>query len=217
VIPRAILLSIAGVAAMYLAMNISILGAMPWQDVEKSSFIASDFMARIWGPRAAVVVTILMLWTAFASVFSLLLGYSRVPYAAAVDGDYFPVFARVHPKHHFPNVSLLVLGSAAIVFCLFRLADVVTALVVIRIVVQFLAQTIGIIVLRTRRPDFPRPFRMWLYPLPAILAFLGYIYTVVMRPKSIESIRLAILVVVVGTVLFWIRQRQATETRTHGV
>jgi hypothetical protein len=110
----------------------------------EACFRASDFMARIWGPRAAVVVTILMLWTAFASVFSLLLGYSRVPYAAAVDGDYFPVFARVHPKHHFPHVSLLVLGSAAIVFCLFRLADVVTALVVIRIVVQFLAQTIGI-------------------------------------------------------------------------
>jgi amino acid transporter len=113
-------------------------------------------------------------------------------------------------------VSLLVLGSAAIVFCLFRLADVVTALVVIRIVVQFLAQTIGIIVLRTRRPDFPRPFRMWLYPVPALLAFAGYIYTVVMRPKSIESIRLAVLVVIVGSILFWIRQRQATETRSHG-
>ena len=212
VIPRAILLSIAGVAAMYLTMNISILGSMPWQDVEKSSFIASDFMARIWGHRAAVIVTVLMLWTAFASVFSLLLGYSRVPYAAAVDGDYFPVFARVHPKHQIPHVSLLVLGGTAIVFCLFRLADVVTALVVIRIVVQFLAQTIGIIVLRTRRPDFPRPFRMWLYPVPALLAFAGYVYTVVMRPKSLESIRLAVLVVIVGTVLFWIRQRQATET-----
>ena len=208
VIPRAILLSIAGVAAMYLTMNISILGSMPWQDVEKSSFIASDFMARIWGPRAAAVVTVLMLWTAFASVFSLLLGYSRVPYAAALDGDYFPVFARVHPKHQFPHVSLLVLGGAAIVFCLFRLADVVTALVVIRIMTQFLAQTLGIIVLRTRRPDFPRPFRMWLYPLPALLAFGGYVYTVVMRPKSIESIRLALLVVIVGTILFWVRQRQ---------
>jgi amino acid transporter len=209
VIPRAILLSIGGVAAMYLAMNISILGAMPWQDVEKSTFIASDFMARIWGHRAAVLVTLLMLWTAFASVFSLLLGYSRVPYAAAVDGDYFPVFARLHPRHQFPHVSLLVLGSAAILFCLFRLADVVTALVVIRIVVQFLAQTIGIVVLRTRRPDFPRPFRMWLYPVPALLAFVGYVYTVVMRPKSIESIRLAVAVVIVGTVLFWIRQREA--------
>ena len=82
-IPRAILLSIAGVAALYLTMNISILGAMPWQEVEQSSFIASDFMERTWGHWAGVLITVLMLWTAFASVFSLLLGYSRVPYAAA--------------------------------------------------------------------------------------------------------------------------------------
>jgi amino acid transporter len=107
-----------------------------------------------------------------------------------------------------------VLGGAAILFCLFRLADVVTALVVIRIMTQFLAQTLGIIVLRTRRPDFPRPFRMWLYPLPALLAFGGYVYTVVMRPKSIESIRLALLVVVVGTILFWVRQRQTASPKT---
>jgi amino acid transporter len=212
VIPRAILLSIAGVAAMYLTMNISILGSMPWQDVEKSTFIASDFMARIWGPTAAAVVTVLMLWTAFASVFSLLLGYSRVPYAAAVDGDYFPVFARVHPRHHIPHVSLLVLGGAAIVFCLFRLADVVTALVVIRIMTQFLAQTIGLVILRTTQPDFPRPFRMWLYPVPALLAFVGYIYTVVMRPKSIQSIWLAIIVVIVGTILFWARSAGSRST-----
>jgi amino acid transporter len=213
VIPRAILLSIAGVAAMYLTMNISILGSMPWQEVEKSSFIASDFMARIWGPRAAAVVTVLMLWTAFASVFSLLLGYSRVPYAAALDGDYFQVFARVHPRYQFPHISLLVLGSAAIVFCLFRLADVVTALVVIRIMTQFLAQTLGIIILRTQRPEFPRPFRMWLYPVPALLAFAGYLYTIVMRPKSIQSIGLALLVVVVGTILFWARRRAGVGVR----
>jgi amino acid transporter len=104
-------------------------------------------------------------------------------------------------------VSLLVLGGTAIVFCLFRLATVVTALVVIRIVVQFLAQTIGIIVLRSTRPDIPRPFRMWLYPLPAILAFLGFIYIVIMRSNSIASIRLALIVVAIGTVLFLIRRR----------
>jgi len=212
VIPRAILFSIAGVATMYLLMNISILGSMPWQEVEKSSFIASDFMAHVWGHRAAVIVTVLMLWTAFASVFSLLLGYSRVPYAAAVDGDYFPVFARVHPKLHFPHVSLLVLGTGAIVFCLFRLADVVTALVVIRILTQFLAQTIGIVILRTQQPNFPRPFRMWLYPLPALLAFAGYVYTIVMRPKSLQSIGVAMIVVIVGTILFWVRQRAAARS-----
>jgi len=151
----------------------------------------------------------MMLWTAFASVFSLLLGYSRVPYAAALEGDYFTVFARVHPKHHFPHVSLLWLGSAAAIFCLFKLADVVTALVVIRISIQFLAQTLGVMVLRHRRPDMPRPFRMWLYPLPAILAFLGFVYVIVMRPKSLEAIRIAMLVAAVGTLLFWIRRRRA--------
>jgi len=211
-IPRAILLSIAGVAFLYLTMNISILGAMPWQEVEKSTFIASDFMQRVWGHWAGVAITLLMLWTAFASVFSLLLGYSRVPYAAALDGDYFRSFARVHPKHHFPHVSLLVLGGMAIVFCLFKLADVVTALVVIRILTQFLAQTLGIIVLRSRRPDVPRPFRMWLYPVPAVLAFLGFVYVVIMRPKSIASIRLALVVVAVGTVLYFIRRRAERTT-----
>jgi APA family basic amino acid/polyamine antiporter len=205
-IPRAILLSIAGVAVIYLTMNISILGAMPWQEVQASTFIASDFMQRIWGVGVARIITVLMIWTAFASVFSLILGYSRVPYAAALEGNYFKAFAKVHPKHGFPHVSLLTLGGVAMCFCLFKLADVVTALVVIRVMVQFLAQTIGIIVLRSSRPGLPRPFRMWLYPVPAILAFLGFLYLLIMRPKSIESIRVAIVLILVGTILFAVRQ-----------
>jgi len=205
-IPRAILLSIGGVAIIYLTMNIAILGAMPWPEVQASTFIASDFMQRIWGVWVARVITVLMIWTAFASVFSLVLGYSRVPYAAALEGNYFKAFAKVHPKHGFPHVSLLTLGGVAMCFCLFRLADVVTALVVIRVMVQFLAQTIGIIVLRSRRPELPRPFRMWLYPVPAVLAFLGFVYLLIMRPKSIESIRVAIALILVGTILFAVRQ-----------
>jgi APA family basic amino acid/polyamine antiporter len=205
-IPRAILLSIGGVAIIYLTMNISILGAMPWQDVQKSTFIASDFMQRIWGVWVARVITVLMIWTAFASVFSLILGYSRVPYAAALEGNYFRAFARVHPKYGFPHVSLLTLGSVAMCFCLFKLADVVTALVVIRVMVQFLAQTLGIVVLRTERPEVPRPFRMWLYPVPALLAFCGFVYLLVMRPKSLEAIRVAVALIVIGTIIFAIRQ-----------
>jgi APA family basic amino acid/polyamine antiporter len=205
-IPRAILLSIGGVALIYLTMNISILGAMPWQEVQASTFIASDFMQRIWGVWAARIITVLMIWTAFASVFSLILGYSRVPYAAALEGNYFKAFAKVHPKHGFPHVSLLTLGGVAVCFCLFKLADVVTALVVIRVMVQFLAQTIGIVVLRSQRPDVPRPFRMWLYPVPALLAFLGFIYLLIMRPKSIESIRVAVALTIVGVILFSLRR-----------
>jgi amino acid transporter len=118
----------------------------------------------------------------------------------------------VHPVHGFPYVSLLTLGGVAMVFCLFRLADVVTALVVIRVMVQFLAQTVGIMVLRARRPDLPRPFRMWLYPVPAILAFLGFVYLLVMRPKSIESIRVAVALIVIGAILFAVRTSLARRS-----
>src|SRR5256714_14876218 len=110
-------------------------------------------MERLYGHRAALVATALVMWTAFASVFSLILGYSRVPYAAALDGNYFRVFARVHPEGRFPYVSLLALGIVAAAFCFLRLADVIAALVVIRIMIQFLVQAIGVIVLRVRRPD----------------------------------------------------------------
>src|SRR3981081_864207 len=138
--------------------------------VNSKLYVVATFMQRIYGHGAASVVSALVMWTAFASVFSLLLGYSRVPYAAALDGNYFRAFARVHPQHRFPYVSLLALGGVAALFCFLSLADVIAALVVIRITLQFLVQAIGLIVLRIRRPDLPRPFCMWLYPRATLLA-----------------------------------------------
>jgi amino acid transporter len=146
------------------------------------------------------------MWTAFASVFSLLLGYSRIPYAAAVDGDYFKPFSRIHPQHRFPNVSLLVLGGLGVVFCLFRLQDVIAALVVIRLMVQFLAQTVGVIVFRIRRPDVSRPFKMWFYPLPAIFALVGFLYVLVMRRDFTREIQYGAVILILGSVFFVIRR-----------
>src|SRR5258708_39665200 len=99
------------------------------------------------------------MWTTVASVFSLMLGYSRVPYAAAKDGNYFQAFARVHPVHRFPYVSLLALGVVAAVFCFLRLKDAIAAVVVIRIIIQFLVQAVVLIVLRLRRPERPQRVR----------------------------------------------------------
>src|SRR5256712_2705271 len=164
-IPRAVLLSILFVAVIYIVMNISILGVVPWREFAGSAntpaqrYVISSFMERLYGPKAGLIATVLIMWTAFASVFSLLLGYSRVPFAAARDGNYFRVFAKVHPRHRFPYVSLLVMGGIATLFCFFRLADVIAALVVIRILVQFLAQIGGVIVLRVRRPDHAADLR----------------------------------------------------------
>ena len=216
-IPRALLLSILLVACLYVVMNISILAVVPWQDMVRSGksnsslYVVSVFMQRIYGTWAARLVTGLIMWTAFASVFSLMLGYSRVPYAAALDGNYFKAFARVHPKYRFPHVSLLALGLVAAAFCFLRLADVIAALVVIRIMLQFLIQAIGVIVLRIRRPDIPRPFRMWLYPLPALLASLGFLFVLIKRPNPLKEIRYAAVILIVGLVIYLIRAWRSRE------
>jgi basic amino acid/polyamine antiporter, APA family len=210
-IPRAVLLSILLVAGLYLLMNLSVLGVMDWHEVIAAAhsnnklYVFSTLMQRVYGPWAANLVTGLIMLTAFASVFSLILGYSRVPYAAALDGNYFKIFAHVHPVHHFPHVSLLALGGAAVLFCFFPLTDVISALVVIRILLQFLLQAVGLIVLRIRKPDMPRPFRMWLYPVPAILAIVGFAYIVVKRHNALQEIRYAVVILIVGLVIYFVR------------
>lgn len=210
-IPRALLLSIVLVACLYLVMNVSILGVVPWRELMETAhansrlYVISIMMQRIYGSWAAKLATGLVMWTAFASVFSLTLGYSRVPYAAALDGNYFRAFARVHPVHRFPSVSLVALGCIAMLFCFLSLADVIAALVVIRITLQFLVQAIGLIVLRVRRPDMPRPFHMWLYPIPALVASIGFLYIVIYRTNSLKQIRYALVILVTGVLIYLVR------------
>ena len=216
-IPRSIMLSIALVAVIYIVMNISILGVIPWREFSETAtsdarrYVVSAFMERLYGPTAGVIVTLLIMWTAFSSVFSLLLGYSRVPYAAALDGNYFKFFSKIHPKHHFPYVSLLTLGGIAALFCFLKLADVIAALVVIRIIIQFLAQIVGVMILRTRKPDMPRPFKMWLYPLPALIAIVGFVYILFMRPNFQKEIRYAAVLIVVGLIIYFARSYRRGE------
>lgn len=216
-IPRSIMLSIALVAFIYIVMNISILGVIPWREFSETAtsdarrYIVSAFMERLYGHTAGVIVTLLIMWTAFSSVFSLLLGYSRVPYAASLDGNYFKFFSKVHPKHHFPYVSLLTLGGIAALFCFLKLVDVIAALVVIRIIIQFLAQIVGVMILRTRKPDMPRPFKMWLYPLPALIAIAGFLYVLFMRPNFQKEMRYAAVLIVVGLIIYLVRSYSRKE------
>ncbi|MGA8493394.1 MAG: APC family permease [Terriglobales bacterium] len=215
-IPRAILLSIFLVACLYVVMNISILGVVPWREIQagpdnRGLYVISIFMRKIYGPWAANLATGLVIWTAFASVFSVMLGYSRVPYAAALDGNYFKAFARLHVEGRFPYVSLLALAVVAALFCFLSLADVIAGLVVIRIMLQFLLQAIGVIVLRIRRPDLPRPFRMWLYPLPALAASVGFLFVLVSRTNSLTQIRYAALILISGVAIYLLRSWRHRE------
>src|ERR1700736_704565 len=210
-IPRALLLSILFVACLYMLMNICILSVVPWREMvqvgqnNNGLYVVSLFMQRIYGTAAARTVTALVMWTAFASVFSLMLGYSRVPYAAARDGNYFRAFAKIHPVHRFPYISLLALGVVAAAFCFLRLKDAIAALVVIRIIIQFLVQAVGLIVLRIRRPEMPRPFRMWLYPIPALAACAGFLFIPFNRVHALKEIKYAVVILTTGLVIYMIR------------
>ncbi|MEO8620752.1 MAG: amino acid permease [bacterium] len=206
VIPRSILISTAAVAVIYLGINLSIIGVVPWREFvpaashPESNFIVSIFMQKLYGSKVATAFTVLVLWTAFGSVFALLLGYSRIPYAAAESGYFFRVFGRLHPTKDFPYVSLIVLGIISIVAGFFSLGTVIDALIVTRILVQFMGQIIGLILLRRTAPDMPRPYRMWLYPVPGLVALFGWIF--VFATTQPQVILFGIGVLALGGVAF---------------
>ena len=208
-IPRAVLFSILIVAGLYLVMNIGVLGVVPWQELTSAAqtqgrlAVVAVVMQRTFGVAAARIAAVLVMWTAFASVFALLLAYSRVPYAAALDGNYFHDFGRLHPRHRFPHVSLLALGAVTTVFCFFDLSHVISALVTIRIILQFVLQQVGVVVLRVRQPNLPRPFRIWLYPIPPVLALIGFLFMLFSRKEASRELMFAALIAISGSAIYF--------------
>ncbi len=216
-IPRAILFSVAIVATMYVLMNLAALPSMR----DAAAHVAESAASRIrlvaeiaqsaFGVWAGRLIAALIIWTASASVFSLLLGYSRVPYAAARDGNFFSFLGAIHPKFHIPHRSLIALGAVATAFCFFSLQQVITMLVITRILLQFLLQHVGVILLRTKRPEMPRPFRMPLYPLPPLLAMAGFLFILVKRVNALEGLLVAAGIGVSGSLIYLWRAKQRGE------
>jgi amino acid transporter len=207
--PGSILISVIAMMFVYLALNISVLGVVPWQEVATSKSIASLVVEHSWGHTAAAVMTILIIVTAFASVFAGLLGGSRVPYQAAQDKVFLPAFGRLHAKHGFPHVALLTMGVVMAAGTFFDLTQVINMLLAATIIVQSAAQIVALVVLRKRQPELRRPYRQWLYPLPCIVAMLGWIYVYV--SASTVSLILSGAWIVAGLVVFmvWARINKA--------
>jgi len=204
-IPRSMFFSIGGIAVIYLGMQLSILGTLPWQSARHSDFVFSSFFEHIYGSNAADVGTVLILIIAAASLFSAMLGYSRIPYAAAKGGEFFKVFARVHPTKQFPHVSLLVLGAFAFVFSVFfdRMSDVISAILAMRILIQFIGQTVGLILWhRDRKRTESLPYRMPMFPIPAILSILIWLF--VFYFTGLKFIVGATTVIAIGVVVYFV-------------
>lgn len=209
-IPRSMFFSIAGIALLYLAMNVSVVSVIPWQEAKDSEFVISAFMQQLAGPVAAKVVTCLVLLVAFASVFSATLGYSRIPYAAAVDGAFFKVFSRLHPRGNFPYVSLLVLGGIAFVFSLlFRLSDVISAILAMRILIQFISQAFGLLLLRKSRRAVHFPYKMPLFPLPVYLAIV--MWAIILISTGFNMVLGGLVAISTGCLVYFIKARLSRD------
>lgn len=203
-------LSIAGIAVLYLMMNISVVSVVPWQQAKESEFVVSVFIQQIAGNGAAKIATCLILWVAFASVFSATLGYSRIPFAAAADGAFFKVFAKLHPTKHFPYVSLLALGSVAFVFSLlFKLGDVISAILAMRILIQFIGQAIGLILLRKARSENEFPYKMPLFPIPVYIAIAIWLF--ILYSTGARMIMSGLIVISLGVIVFFIKSKLNRE------
>jgi amino acid transporter len=175
-IPRSILISVVVIGLVFLSMNVSIVGVLPWREVVHSEHVASDLMLRVYGGWAAGLVTLLIVWTALAGTFAAILSYSRIPYASARAGHFFAFFAATHPTGHFPHRSLLLIGGLAALACLGDLTTVIDALLTSRILVQFVGQIATVFYLRARTTTPTAGFRMPFFPLPALVALAGWLF-----------------------------------------
>jgi basic amino acid/polyamine antiporter, APA family len=215
-IPRSVIISVIVVAIIYIAINLSIIGIVPWREFVPteatkplSDFVVSVMMERIYGQKVATIITIMILWTAFGSCFALLLGYSRIPFAAARDGYFFRVFSRLHPKHNFPFVSLIVIGAISIICSLFSLGIVIDVLIATRILVQFIGQIAAVVLLRKNAPDLERPYRIWFYPLPSLVALLGWLFIYVTLPRNV--ILFSLIAILIGVICFLLWSRSISK------
>jgi amino acid transporter len=210
-IPRAVLGSIGIVGTLYLLMNISVLGVLPWREMSQNTdsharmFTMAVFMERLYGHTAAGVIVVLIALAALASVFALLLGYSRIPFAAARDGNFPEWFGALHPKHQIPTHSLVTLGGITLLCCIFRLQEVITTLVVVRILFQFLLQGTASLLPKHRRERKIRGFRMPLYPLPVLVALSGFIFILISRPNFFREMRTAGFILFAGAAVYGLR------------
>jgi amino acid transporter len=214
VIPRSILISLIAVVAIYVTINLALIGVVPWREFvppagkplpDPPPPVVSWYIEKLYGTGAAKVFTVMVLWTAFASCFSLMLGYSRIPFAAARDGNFFSVFGRIHSRKDFPHISLLFVGALSILCAFLPLMTVIDALLTTRIVVQFIGQIAAVVWLRRKQPQMERPFRIWLYPVPVVLALLGWIFLLVTTNKFTLAYAMATLFAGMIFFLIWSR------------
>ena len=187
-VPLAMVLGVLVVGAIYLAMNMTYVYALPLREIAKHETIVHDAAAILFSPGAAGWLSLMIAISCFSAAAACTLSGSRVYLAMAQDGVFFRSMAEIHPKWRTPAFSLIGQGIWAAILTMTGRYDQLYTYVIFGMVLSYTMTVIGLFLLRWKRPDVPRPYRCTGYPwLPAIYVVIGVAWTlntIIERPTE---------------------------------
>lgn len=205
-VPLAMVLGVLAVGAIYIAMNMTYLYAMPVGEIAKYETIAHAAAARLFSPEAAIWLSATIAVSCFSAAATCTLSGARVYLAMARDGVFFKRMAQIHPKWRTPAFSLIGQGMWAMLLMFSGRYDQLYTYVIYGMVLSYTLTVIALFVLRWKRPEIPRPYRCTGYPwLPAIYVLIGTLWTlntIITRPKEAAAGTLIVLAGIPGF-LYW--------------
>ena len=205
-VPRSMVLGVLAVGAIYMAMNLTYMYALPLTEMAKHETIAHAAAAALFSPRAAVWLSLMIAVSCFSAAATCTLSGARVCLAMAQDGVFFKRMAQVHPKWRTPAFGLVGLGIWAALLAVSGRYDQLYTYVIYGMVLSYTLTVIGLFILRWKRPDIPRPYRCTGYPwLPGIYVLIGTAWTlntIITRPKEALAGTIIVLMGVPGY-LYW--------------
>jgi basic amino acid/polyamine antiporter, APA family len=216
-VPLAMVLGVLAVGAIYVAMNVTYIYALPLKEIATHETIAHAAAVALFSPRAAVWLSLMIAVSCFSAAATCTLSGARVYLAMAQDGVFFRRMAVIHPKWRTPAFSLIGQGVWAAVLTLSGRYDQLYTYVIFGMVLSYTLTVIGMFLLRWKRPDIPRPYRCTGYPwLPGIYVLIGTAWTlntIITRPTE-AFWGAAIVLIGVPFYLFWKRaNRKATAVK----
>jgi len=175
-LPKALIAGMLIVIVLYLLANAAYLFALPIDALTSSDLVAADAMTKTAGPSAASLISGLVMLSTFGAVAATAIADPRVFYAMAQENLFFRGLGRVRPKSETPHVAILVAGAIAILYVLVRGFEQLATSFILGLWPFYALAVIGVIVLRIRRPELPRPYRVLGYPVVPLIFVAASIF-----------------------------------------
>jgi len=205
-VPKALLYGTLIVIGVYVVINIAYLYILPVDVMAKSPLVAATAAELIFGSAGASVISIAVIVSTFGALNGSILASARVQFAMAKDNLFFKVLGKVHPKFGTPYTSLLLQGFWSSVLVLSGSFDTITDYVIFATWLFYMLGAFGVIILRKKMPDTPRPYKVWGYPYtPWIFVIFSLLFLINSIISDSEDAAMGLILILIGLpfYLYW--------------